>query len=606
MVGTKSTNSDVHYYEHPFVPQLAALAIRHRKEIQVLLSMPHFLCFTDLSLPGNNRSGTHIISGTSSASAASDEIIDAESSPTTTPQTDGEAAATSSSAPPPSGAGEEGRHRNDSKAVVFVREEDKRSSFALDRPYALFPQFIRGREVVREDGCGTVPTTTTTTTARAPAFDGNDCTCEQVDLDDEGGQGCDHNELDGSPSSFNERKRCSITATASITSCISTTTDDGGNNDGSLKCISRGAQTTFFLFGGFELIANVRSAEVYVIRANSDATSTVAPEEEEIYLTTCKGVPVRDLPPLATAAVYANGCSLDDEGKQSEGTNHSIPNDNGEGVSKKDNDDSNNNLFYKFVFVSPGGPKPTMRVRLKFVMNGGKDSTVDDVPGSTIVVRMLKVKGRLSDSLPIKSKPSSQLPRGSISMPNPFGGANFNPGMMTGRGDNNMSGIASMMAMMGGNGTTGMPMAMQMNPRQQRHPMGNVQMQTPGQRHLQQQHQQQQWQQQYSNHHQHEKNQAEIISSVAGLGMFLKSSEERTMSRLETMMSNMETRIMKRLDDLSQRLEVIERGVDNTTEQYELDGMTGQDEVALTSSTQRYHFLYLSWQCNVDGAIAFT
>ena len=74
--------------------------------------------------------------------------------------------------------------------------------------------------------------------------------------------------------------------------------------------------------------------------------------------------------------------------------------------------------------------------------------------------------------------------------------------------------------------------------------------------------QQQQQQHQTSsqnNREEADKNQAEIISSIAGLGMFLKSSEERTISAIEKMISGMESRIMERLDILSERIYTIEQ-----------------------------------------------
>jgi hypothetical protein len=62
-----------------------------------------------------------------------------------------------------------------------------------------------------------------------------------------------------------------------------------------------------------------------------------------------------------------------------------------------------------------------------------------------------------------------------------------------------------------------------------------------------------------NNREEADKNQAEIISSIAGLGMFLKSSEERTISAIENMISGMESRIMERLDVLSERIYTLEQ-----------------------------------------------
>lgn len=53
----------------------------------------------------------------------------------------------------------------------------------------------------------------------------------------------------------------------------------------------------------------------------------------------------------------------------------------------------------------------------------------------------------------------------------------------------------------------------------------------------------------------------EIMSSIAGLGMFVKSSEERTLNKLESMLNSLEARIMKRLDNLDERLGAIEHTI---------------------------------------------
>jgi hypothetical protein len=60
---------------------------------------------------------------------------------------------------------------------------------------------------------------------------------------------------------------------------------------------------------------------------------------------------------------------------------------------------------------------------------------------------------------------------------------------------------------------------------------------------------------------QQEKYQSEIISSITGLGMFLKSSEEKTRKSFEVMLTQMEDRIMEKLDTLSSRLSAIENQI---------------------------------------------
>ena len=77
-------------------------------------------------------------------------------------------------------------------------------------------------------------------------------------------------------------------------------------------------------------------------------------------------------------------------------------------------------------------------------------------------------------------------------------------------------------------------------------------------------------QQQQNNQEEKDKTQAEIISSIVGLGLFLKSSEERTINAMEKMVSGMESRIMERLDGLSARMDTIEQAYnDNTTSEQE-------------------------------------
>jgi len=337
----------------------------------------------------------------------------------------------------------------------------------------------------------------------------------------------------------------SVIATASITSCVSKETPQ-----------STPQEQEIFLFGGFELIANVKTVEVYASKAPSPT--------EESYLTTCRGLPMRDIPPLSTSPLHIDGTTLD----------------KGEITTTEDNDRNSKKVedtdtFYKFIFVSPGGPKPVERIRLKFVRRNTTFADVDSI----IIVRTLKVKGRLSDSMP----PSKASQQSRPSPPMMMGTANINPGVLNNENNSNMSnlasmmammggnsmnmkgtlksgnkdnmnGLSSMMAMMGGNSMMGMPM-----PTTMEHQQLKMQSSQQDYVHNQQQHQQQQ------HLHQLEKNHAEMVSSIAGLGIFLKSSEERTMNRIETMLANMETRIRTRLDGLADRLDLIERRLNESS-----------------------------------------
>mmetsp|Transcript_24866 Transcript_24866/g.53644 ORF Transcript_24866/g.53644 Transcript_24866/m.53644 type:complete len:466 (-) Transcript_24866:27-1424(-) len=455
--------------------------------------MPHFLCFADLSFSRNkngsanennivNNEGKSLLTATATTSAAES------------------ATQTIDTSAPDETAGGSGKHATS----FFVREENKKSSFVLQHAFRL----VCESEHQLQDGNDVLKS------AHAPANDNGGA--DEVNNHDQ-------HQMEGETAVAG--KKYTLMAAASITSCIST------NNSGSESPKYTPGALETFLFGGFELITNVKTVEVYVIRSN-DASKTSKPEEET-YLTTCKGVPLRDLPPLTATALFVDGTSPDGE---SEERSHALDED----ISKKKDHDT----FYKFIFVSPGGPKPMKKVRLKFVT-----SNTLSVHGS-IIVRVFKVKGRLADTIPTSNASQKQsMPQPSL----PIGTAKFNPGMLNeGSRDNNMNSLASMMAMMGGSGA--MPMAM--NSQQQQ--LRQLQVQPSNQQFVQQQQYVQQ-----QNDHQQEKNQAEIISAIAGLGMFLKSSEERTMNKFESMLTKMEMRINERLDNFDKRLDGIEQSINN-------------------------------------------
>ena len=288
-------------------------------------------------------------------------------------------------------------------------------------------------------------------------------------------------------------------------------------------CISSGCASenknlnNIFLFGGFELITNVNTLQVFVTRDKGD----------EEYLTSCKGIPARDLPPL-----------VNDQTSEIK--------------------DLNVNGWFKFVLASPGGAKPVYRVRLEFNPPSSKEQNII----SSVIVRTLKTKCRLMDT---ESQTSNHSPHAnniyalrteqtagmgimhdSVSsvmammqktrtMPNAAISQQKAQSMTTDEptADNrNMNNLSALMAMMSNThiNTASKP---PINPLQQAL-------------------------------HKSEKNHAEMMSSIAGLGMFLKTSEEKTMKSLETMLSQMESRISTKLHDLSQRLDDIEQHISCT------------------------------------------
>jgi 5-hydroxyisourate hydrolase-like protein (transthyretin family) len=222
----------------------------------------------------------------------------------------------------------------------------------------------------------------------------------------------------------------------------------------SISCsISDSDETATYLFGGYEIVASTKSIEVYVAPSDNAKTTTTAKKSEN-YITTCKGIPIRD----------------------------------------EDDEKDGHVSWYKFIFVLPGGPKPVFHVRLKFV----RTCTTASDPSSDITIRTLKLKGRLQDTS-ASTKTQSQ--------------GRTNRMQMSATHANNVDSgdsMASMMAQMKLNAMAqGMPMMMPFSQ--------TLSMQFP------QQQQQQHQTSPQNNREEADKNQAEIISSIAGLGMFLKS-----------------------------------------------------------------------------------
>ncbi len=298
-----------------------------------------------------------------------------------------------------------------------------------------------------------------------------------------------------------------------------------------------------FLFGGFELITNARSVAVYALRVNGkSATSTGC--EDEAYLTTCKGIPARDLPPVENLPSSNNG-------------------------SGGNNGNSIENLWFKFIFVSPGGPKPVKYVRMKYF------GDLASAP-QNIIVRLLKIKCRLPDpnQVPLEQPKITQQ----FAFP-----SNLLSGMMNTANErskhNEFSSMMTLMSQMGSEGVNGamktnnsvrmdtssvtIPTNQRKQQREQAQPVSLQQPQLNPQMNLQQTFHQNHLNslKQQQIREQQDRQQAEIMSSVAGLGIFLKSSEERAMKSFDSSLSAMEDRILKKLDSLSRRLEIIEQHV---------------------------------------------
>ena len=266
--------------------------------------------------------------------------------------------------------------------------------------------------------------------------------------------------------------------------------------------VESGASREIFLFGGFELIANVNSLQVFVKRDENRA---------EEYLTTCKGIRARDLPDLENDQFCPTQANVFD--------------------------------WFKFVLASPGGAKPVYWVRLVLQMPASPSRNL-----SIVVVRTMKMKCRLDVGILQNAHNTNDQ----LSMQN------------TSLGMRNMNNLASMMSMMQNTRAgSGIPPAPVKTNQQTSHAQGidnrtsikesmtsmtnissqqNINSLLQGEMH----------QKQDDNH-------IEMMSSFAELGMVLKLTQEQTRNSFEQMLSQMESRISDKLDILCSRLNAIEQ-----------------------------------------------
>jgi hypothetical protein len=298
-----------------------------------------------------------------------------------------------------------------------------------------------------------------------------------------------------------------------------------------------------FLFGGMELIANVKTMKVYAIHSSIDSTTTTTTalaDAEETYLTTCKGLPMRDLSAISITPYCIDGSTTT---TTTTATTGNIENGNDDEGTTKTTEPEDDELYYKFIFVLPGGPKPMKRVRLKFIAQ-----PIYNVVGvlPSIIVRTLKVKGRLS----------TDKPQTKAKQPTRFSFASSSEGMNSNnilQNDFDTTTTDGQSLLMG--------LQCQMIPQevQQMIPPPSSSTATPRDYSLRMNQQQQQQQHHHNiNNHEQERTQAEIMSTMAGLGIFLRSSEERMSTKIETLLSRMETRINERLDNVIARIDELE------------------------------------------------
>mmetsp|Transcript_40593 Transcript_40593/g.85217 ORF Transcript_40593/g.85217 Transcript_40593/m.85217 type:complete len:533 (+) Transcript_40593:162-1760(+) len=317
--------------------------------------MPNFLCFSDSSLSAIDKYSSPRRSCTATASCDHNRY-DKKSS----------AAAIGQSLD---------SHSNDADAwlreigsprpavILFVRDRNKKSSFSLQRPYTLISE--NRNKKYQEECHGTI-------SSEASVHAANNRTCTSA-----------HEQERSNDSDMETAPSTTLVAMAVITSCSLSGNDDN----------QRSYSPETFLFGGFELISNVGTVEVYITReeicdnvSNSNNATSFEEYNGDSYLTTCKGVLAQDLPPLDATPLHVNGTVPATAFVATESINHSTDHD--EKIPMEEQP------FYKFIFWLPGGPKPMKRVQLKFVM-------INEPKGisGSIIVRSFEVKGRLKGQL---------------------------------------------------------------------------------------------------------------------------------------------------------------------------------------------------------------
>jgi len=357
----------------------------------------------------------------------------------------------------------------------------------------------------------------------------------------------------------------SLVATASITSCSLPSDESNGISNHSASSSSSdiekqpiGILLETFLFSGFKLIVNARTVEVkvYAIRSaesSSNKMDTVVSSGKEdgeecySYLTTCRDEPVakEDLPPMDVKPCYVNGIV---DGEVASGDMDNASCDDG---------------FYKFSYAIPGGPKQMKKVQLKFIRIGDTPSSEDAKDISTILVRKAVIKGRLKGRLSESNTatPPCAPTRQHQSVPKQNGDSSSR------HSDHSTSARQR-----------------QSSPTQNGHGnrrrVPNLDDDDEGNlrdlgRHLQQMRQNGDMDPRENLGRLHIRKQAEILSKVPGVNLFIRNFEELTTTKSAKMLAGMEGRIMSRLDEIMERMDGIDRRLDAIEES--LKG-AGRDE----------------------------
>ena len=508
--------------------------------------MPNFLCFTDPSLAllsSDNKSASNCRPPAKAEPPAGDDCEEKSSTSADADSIISIIEESSSLDDKHHGSTFNIEQRPKATTILFKHDEDKKqksSSFSLQHPYALVSEVQVWHH-------------------KKPSNDEEG----QVEFTHEHIQERHDDTIHNDDGDIELASYSALVATSSITSSSLLPSDTSDT------CLDDKQQLETFLFGGFEVVANVRIVEVYVVRSENNCTSNnktsgngnhvlSAGEERdtdtESYLTKChQGTPVseNDLTPLEGMPSYTDG---------------SMPLLS----SSKDNTASCDDKYYKFSYTLPGGPKPMKKVILKFVSIAGESADHDNHESSSmVIVRALNVKGRLkgrrSDSRTIQEPTDSVAytpPHHQQSTSRQNGVSEIrssDPPLSSGVLQNGVKGNAAVH-------NIAHIAALQQQIRKLQEDQLEQARQLPSELHM--------------------RKQSEIISKIPGINLFIRPFEELTTSKAEKMFEDMEKRIMGRLDGIVDRLEGIEEKLGGIEQSLKETGVSTGDGPEQDASTE--------------------
>jgi hypothetical protein len=484
--------------------------------------MPNFLCLTDPSLRANSHQYEYIDETHKLISQDATIGRSAEEDPLDSHRHGVNTAAKTIYSDSTESSVEDCLSGSLGSIALFVRDESKKSSFALQKGIALVSKVCQSNngQDNEQKSNKEVP---------------SDVSCDTL-----GGY-----EKDSCQNNEHYLSSVSVVAAALITSC-SVSSDKFGSGNDDEKYLQNHMLPETFLFGGFEIICNVNTVEVFIVRSQNGSSSaqngikdaTSNGDALECRITTCSGLPendseLRELSILDSVPSYVDGT-----------TPRQL-------ASRRCAE--NTPSYYKFNYVLPGGPKPVEKVRLQFMMKNNEslphNSCTSEFP---VILRHLNIngrlRGRLSDSISATSTNNSAH-RQQQQQLTPQHTDSRNHAHQTIPNLHNDEEQASLRSHL-------------------RNEMENIQHLDP--RHL------------------HIRDQSDIISRIPGVGLFIRPYEELTTSTMKKMMGDLERKILDRMDGIMERLDGLERRLDGIEKCLNIDTEQHSSQSGETEHSERF------------------